>query len=87
MNESIYDEISNLSIALNSDNSFVAVWNQRTSNNYNLIKSQFVYSSGGAAWDNLRTLNGSNSHYNYLSKINAVSVDGNGFFLFRGFHT
>ncbi|MFZ1282351.1 MAG: T9SS type A sorting domain-containing protein [Ignavibacteriaceae bacterium] len=85
LNEAIVDEISNLSIALNSDNSFVAVWNQRTSNNYNLIKSQFVYSSGGAAWDNLRTLNGSNSHYNYLSKINAVSVDGNGFFFVSWF--
>lgn len=78
MNQSTTDEISNLSIALNSDNSFVAVWNQRTSNNNFLVKSHFVNSNGEYWLDDLLTLNGTNTPHNYLSKKNAVSVDENG---------
>ncbi|MCK7517755.1 MAG: hypothetical protein MZV64_08605 [Ignavibacteriales bacterium] len=71
------NEISNLSIAVNSDSSFLATWIDKIDGNNSQIKSEFVRSDGYAT-QIIRTLNRTDLTYNYLSSKNAVTVDKNG---------
>ena len=71
------NEISNLSIAVNSDSSFLATWIDKIDGNNSQIKSEFVRSDGYAT-QIIRTLNNPDLTHNYLSSKNAVTVDKNG---------
>lgn len=71
------NEISNLSIAVNSDSSFLATWIDKIDGNNSQIKSEFVRSDGYAT-QIIRTLNSTNLTHNYLPGKNAVTVDKNG---------
>lgn len=77
LNNLSYNEISNLSIAVNSDSSFLATWIDKIDGNNSQIKSEFVRSDGYAT-QIIRTLNKPDLTHNYLSSKNAVTVDKNG---------
>ena len=77
LNNLSFNEISNLSIAVNSDSSFLATWVDKIDGNNSQIKSEFVRSDGYAT-QIIRTLNSTDLTHNYLSSKNAVTVDKNG---------